>query len=122
MLRLGGRMAYYVIHVTPDLSPRDYRRAAKYGPREVRSRRDPVTLLETAGFVDVVQIDLTEEFLRTSRAFLDVTRRYSAQLRQQEGDAVFEEEEAKSLRYIEAIEAGLLRRSMMVGTKARRRR
>ena len=114
-------MAYYVIHVTPDLSPRDYRRAAKFGPTEVGSRRDSVTLLKTAGFVDVVQIDVTEEFLRTCRALQDVRRRYSAQLRLEEGEAVSEEEQAKRSRYMEGIEAGLLRRSLLVGTKGRRR-
>ena len=115
-------MAYYVIHVTPGLSPRDYRRAAKLGPTEVGSRRDPATLLETAGFVDVAQIDLTKEFLQTCRAFEDVTQRHSAQLRQEDGDAEFEEAQAKRQRYMAGIEAGLLRRSLLVGAKPARRR
>ena len=122
MLRLGGRLAYYVIHVTPNLSPRDYRRASKLGPPEVGSRRDSVTLIETAGFVDVVQIDVTEEFLRTGRAFLDVTQRYSAELRQQDGEAAFEEAQAKTRCNMEGIETGLLRRSLLVGTKPARGR
>ena len=122
MLRLGGRLAYYVIHVTPNLSPRDYRRASKLGPPEVGSQRDSVTLMETAGFVDVVQIDVTEEFLRTCRALQDVSRRYSAQLRQEEGESAFEEEQAKTRCNMEGIETGLLRRSLLVGIKPARRR
>lgn len=114
-------MAYYVIHVTPNLSPKDYRRATGLGPTEVGSR-DPVTLVETAGFADVVQIDVTEEFLRTCRALVDAWRRYSARLRQEEGEAVFEERQAKRRGYIAGIEAGLLRRSLLVGTKPARRR
>ena len=113
-------MAYHVIHVTPDLSPTDYRRAVGFGPTEVGSRH-PMSLVEAAGFAGVVQIDLTEEFLRICRVLVDVTQRYSARLRQEQGEAVFEEEQAKRRRYIEGIEAGLLCRSLLVATKPARR-
>lgn len=121
MLRPGGCIAYYTIHVTPGLSPRAYRNAVRLGPPEVGSfPRDASTMLATAGFADVAQVDVTKAFLEICRAFRSARDRYADRLRVEEGEVVFEEEQDKKRRFIEGIEGGLLRRSLLLGSKPKR--
>lgn len=120
MLRPGGRIAYYTIHVTPGLSPRAYRSAVRSGPPEVGSSRDASTMLTIAGFADVAQVDVTKSFLEICRAIRRARDRYADRLRVEEGEVEFEEEQEKKRCSIEGIEGGLLRRSLLLGSKPQR--
>ena len=120
MLRPGGRIAYYTIHVTPGLSPRAYRNAVRLGPTEVGSSRDASTMLAAAGFVDVAQVAVTKAFLKICRAIRSARSRHADRLRVEEGEVAFEEEQDKKRRFIEGIEGRLLRRSLFLGSKPKR--
>ncbi len=120
LLRPGGGVAFYTIFIPPGLSESAYRRALKLGPARAASRRrEHQELLRSAGFVAVSETDLTAEFLRITRQRLEARERHAADLRQSLGDSEFEENQSESRAQIEAIEAGLLRRSLFVAQRPR---
>ena len=110
-------MALTTIHAAPDLTQAEYRRASDLGPPELASRHDPVTLLAKSGFKRIVQRDVTDQFLITCKAIIEARSGFECQLRAEEGDAGFEEEQAKKIGIAMGIEAELLRRSLMMGVK-----
>jgi len=113
-------MAFYTIFIPPGLSTADYRRAARSGPSAVTSRRrEQADLLRAAGFARVREVDVTAEFLTTTRAWLDARSRFEAELRESDGAALFEERQEDSRRQAKAIEDGLLRRALFVAERPR---
>ncbi len=120
LLRPGGGIAFYTIFISPGLSESAYRRALKRGPARVASRRrEHQELLRSAGFLGVSETDLTAEFLRITRQRLEARDRHAADLRQSLGDSEFEQQQSEAWAQIEAIEAGLLRRSLFVAERSR---
>ena len=119
MLKPGGRIAGHVIHATPGLSSRDYRRAIELGPSEVADPRDPVPLHETARFLEVERVDVTDTLLSTCSSLIQARERYEDELRLAEGDDEFEEQQEKKRGLVEGITSGVLRRSLLAGVKPR---
>ena len=111
-------MAYYVIHPTPGLGEADYRRAVRMGPYAVGSRRTSEQLLSGAGFQDVTLVDVTESFRRTCSSVIAAVDRYADDLRPLEGENEFEAERLRKRDHWEALEGGLLRRSLVFGRRA----
>jgi hypothetical protein len=108
-------MGFFTIFVADGLSERDYRRALKSGPNFASTRRrDHQDLLASAGFASVEEIDLTAEFLDTTRAWLNGRERYRDELIAAEEAAKFEERQNDSRIQAIAIEDGLLRRALFV--------
>ncbi len=120
LLRPGVRLAFYTFFIPQGLSEADYRRAARAaGPSVTSRRREQRDLLRSAGFAEIAETDVTDEFLRTARAWLEARERHAAELRQSEGESQFEQKQAEDRGQIEAIEAGLLRRSLFVAERPR---
>ncbi|MEX2247650.1 MAG: methyltransferase domain-containing protein [Dehalococcoidia bacterium] len=116
LLRPGGRMAFYTIFVAPGLSPAGRRRAVDAGPPAVASRLDQGDLLRAAGFTAMEEADVTAEYLRIARAYLEANLRHEAGMRGLEGDVRYEERQRDRRKGVAAIEAGLLRRSLFVAS------
>jgi cyclopropane fatty-acyl-phospholipid synthase-like methyltransferase len=112
LLRPGGRIAFTTIYVTPGLSPTERRRAHRSGPRAVASRAEQPRLLAAAGFVDVDELDLTNEFARTGRAWIEEWDRNANELQALEGLVAFEDRQRDRRVQLRAIEDGLLRRGL----------
>ena len=72
-------------------------------------------MVTAAGFVDVEEIDVTEEFLHTARRWLRFSRELEPALRASVGDNVFDEQLIDRAEMVTAIEQGLLSRSLLVG-------
>jgi hypothetical protein len=114
-MKPGGRMGFFTIFVADGLPERDYQRALRSGPSFVSSRRrDHKEMLGGAGFASVKEIDLTAEFLETTRAWLNGRERYREELIAVEGEASFEERQNDSRLQAKGIEDGLLRRALFV--------
>lgn len=109
-----GRTAFFTIFVAPGLSKRDHRRAVRLGPRAVASNRAQSELVAAAGFVEVDEIDFTDEFLDTARRWLRFSLELEPALRASLGDDAFEEQIADRTDMVTAIEQGLLMRSLLV--------
>jgi len=108
-------MGFFTIFVADGLSDRDYRRALKSGPNFASTRRrGHQDLLASAGFASVEEVDLTGEFLATTRGWLDGRERYREELVAAENAASFEERQNDSRMQANATEDGLLRRSLFV--------
>jgi hypothetical protein len=75
-------------------------------------------MLDNAGYVDAIEIDVTAAFLHTARAWLHESERLGDELAPLEPPGAFAERQADRKRMISAIEDGLLLRSLY---SARRR-
>jgi hypothetical protein len=108
-------MGFFTIFISDGLSEAAYQRALKSAPTFVSTRRrDYHSLLKSAGFRSVDEIDLTPEFQTTTRAWCDGRARYRQEFIDAEGEATFEERQADSTAQLRGIEAGLLRRSLFI--------
>jgi len=85
-------MAFFTIFISPGLSRRDHRRAVLRGPRAVASNRGQSELVAAAGFVQVDEIDFTEQFLETARRWLRFALELEPALRASLGDDAFDEQ------------------------------
>ncbi len=83
----------------------------------VATRRDHGEMLQTAGFGEVMETDVTAEYLRTARDWFEARERYAPQLRRSPGEVEFEQRQADSKAQVAAIEEGLLRRSLFVAKR-----
>jgi hypothetical protein len=113
LLRPAGRIAFTTIHVSAGLSPAARRRAHRAGPRAVASRAAQAQLLEAAGFVDIDELDVTDAFVETQRAWLEARARHRDELAPLEPPGAFEQRAADLRAQLAATEAGLLRRSLL---------
>ena len=108
-------MGFFTIFVPDGLSESAYERALRSGPSYVSTRRrNHGELLLSAGFRCVEEIDLTPEFLVTTRAWLDGRERFRDELVKVEGQDAFKERQLDSRVQAEGIEAGLLRRALFL--------
>ena len=81
--------------------------------------RNQVDLLRSAGFAGVREIDVTEAFLRATRAWHEARARHAGQLSEVEGEASFLERQRDYRLQAQAIESGLLRRALFVAERPR---
>ncbi len=75
-------------------------------------------LLNAAGFSDIRERDVTRDFARTTRAYLDTSARYREDLRRSWGVEAFEEAQHDRQATLMLIREGVLRRGLFT---ARRR-
>lgn len=116
-LRPGARTAFSVIFPTPGLPPAQARQAVEAGPPECAVHDTYPDLLRSAGFVEIEQRDVTAEYLSTARRKLEVTERFADELAEVLGPEELKESLAKRRVAIEAITAGLLRRSWFIARR-----
>ncbi|MHA6784317.1 hypothetical protein ACVGOW_25475 [Pseudonocardia saturnea] len=117
VLRPGGRIAYYTIHIPPGLSDRERRRGARAGPPAVASSSAYPRLLRSARFVEMVEVDVTAAYLDTARAWLRHGHRSAEQLATLAPPGEFVESLARRRIALAAIESGLLRGSLFLGAR-----
>lgn len=117
LLRPGGRLAFFTIHVAPDLPRDQHRRAVAAGP-SAAAGPDLASLLRRARFVDVREQDLTADYLDTARAWLAAGLRHRDTLRPLD-PAAYDDRLARGRNVIPVIERGLLHRSLFVARKPR---
>jgi cyclopropane fatty-acyl-phospholipid synthase-like methyltransferase len=110
ILRPGGRLAFLTIEPTPGLTSAERRRAHRLGPQGVAVPTSYPSLLRTAGFVDIVATDLTEDYRRTLQRWIDASDRHEAELRHIVGDDAYAERERTRNKTVEAIAGGFLSR------------
>lgn len=122
MLKPGGRMAFYTIFI-PSTLPEEMRRRVQReapGQGEAYSRASQPSLLRSAGFVNAEERDVTEEYLRTARAWYEARARRGDVLRKLQGDEIFESQQANRAKNIRAIEQGWLKRSLFIAARPER--
>lgn len=114
----GGRLAFLTIQPTPGLDPTRRRKAHWAGPPAVAVRTSYESLLQSAGFTDVVATDLTAEYAATQRRWMAAMDHHAAAVRDAVGDAAFDERAANRTITSDAISSGLLSRFRYTATRA----
>jgi hypothetical protein len=122
VLRPGGRTAFYSIFVAPGLTARDHQRGLRSGPPVVATPSDYRSLLRSAGFIEIDEVDVSAAYLNTARAWLHHLQEYAADLAPLELPGAFADRLARRRDAVGAIEAGLLRRSLFLGARPPRRK
>ncbi len=112
LLRRGGRIAFTTIEAAPGLEPAARRRAYRVGPRAVASRVGQRRLLESAGFIDIDELDVTRAFADTTRAWIEERARHADELAAMEPPGAFGQRQKEHQAQLAAIEDGLLSRTM----------
>jgi hypothetical protein len=100
---------------------RDHRRAVHCGSPAVGTRSDYLSLLRSAGFVEVDEVGVTAAYLDAARAWLRHQQEFEAGLAALEPSGAFANKLARRRRAIALIEAGHLRRSLLVAVRPSRR-
>lgn len=118
VLRPGGILAGYLIHTPPGLSDAEEELACELGPSSVSGVSSPNTFFAEAGLELETLEDLTEEFRKTCRALGSARDALEVELREAEGDEIYEEERRKEVDMRKGIDGGLLIRSLLVARKA----
>ena len=114
-------MAFFTIYPAPGLPEDVYRRIVRLrAPGLATYGRGHGELLESAGFVYVTEIDVTVEFLRVARGWLEGRERYADHFRAAEGETEFARNQAERRRTVSAVSRGLIRRSLFVAGKRAR--
>ena len=117
VLKIGGSVAGYVIHVPVGLTEAQERRAADLGPPDVAASASPEVLAQTAGLGIVLREDVTDAFRSTCAALSAARRDLENELRADEGDDFYEEERRKKSAMLLGIDEGILCRSLVVANK-----
>jgi SAM-dependent methyltransferase len=117
VLKPGGRLVGYLIHTPAGLTSRRYERAAELGPAEVVTDEPLLHLVEAAGLRLLAQVDVTSVFRQTCEAISEARRAHEAELRDEEGDELFEEGQERKAAMSAGIDEGLLLRSLLVAER-----
>ena len=110
-------MAFQVIHAAPELSQRERRRAHRSGPWAVSSRHAPDEMMHRAGYVDVAVVDQTKQFRTTAAAWIREWCAHRDELVALYGEAEFDTRQQERTVQLQAIDDGLLRRSLAIGRR-----
>jgi hypothetical protein len=110
-------MAFTTILEAPGLSSAARRRARAAGPRAVAMRSDHRRLLGSAGFGDITEVDVTPEFRATAAAWLAEAAVHAQELARLEAAGAFAQRQADRRAMLAAIDAGLLRRSLVLSRR-----
>ena len=98
----------------PGLPATARRRARAAGPRAVAMRSDHRRLLGSAGFGDITETDVTPDFRITAAAWLAEAAAYAEERARLEAPGAFEQRQADRRGMLAAIDAGLLRRALLL--------
>lgn len=117
LLKPGGRTAFLTIHPAEDLTPAERRRASRDGPVAVATSRPHRQLLEAASYVDVTEVDYSDEFVATQQAWYEQWELHRGELETLLGRETVEERQRERRASAPTIRAGVLRRSLFTARR-----
>ena len=115
LLRPGGRHAFTTIHTSPNLTSAQHKLAGVSGPPNVAGA-DPAELLQKAGFTDIDAHDVTADYLATSTTWRATRLKHRDALRPLAPE-VFDDRIERGAREAEALNAGILRRTLYLARR-----
>jgi len=117
LLRPGGRLAFTTIHTPPGLAAEQMQRADALGPPTVAEPQDHVEMLRVAGFVEPEQIDVTNAYLGTARAWFREREAAAAELIGLEGEQAFRDRQLELRNRIAGPEERIIGRSILAARR-----
>ena len=118
VLKHDGILAIAVIAIAHDLTDDQIASAVAAGPPRVEAGPGYPQLVADAGFASIDVVDVTDDYRSTLTALIREWDAQSHDLAPIVGDDVFAEQQENRSRALDAVEQGLLRRSLI---SARRR-
>ena len=109
-------MGFHVIHIAPGLSDRDSVRAVAAGPAYVAASASYPDLLALAGFTELEEVDVTDQWRVTAAAWLDESAHAAEELKEIFGIEEYRQAQQEREETLAAIDSGLLRRSLLVAS------
>lgn len=116
LLRPGRRMAFTTIYVPDGLDPRQHRLGVRAGPWQVAARQAYPELVAHAGFEHIVEVDVSDDYATTQRAWIEQNEAHADAMRELISEADFRAAQRDRRRALDAITAGLLKRSLFSAT------
>lgn len=116
-LKYGGRLAFFVITTSPDISPGDIERIRTAGRDDVHTPQPYDEIVGAAGFSNIVVADHTEQYRDTLSAWLSEWDRARRDLLPLVGQEEFEDRQSRRRASIADIDSGLLIRQLVTATK-----
>ena len=116
--RAGARTAFTVISIPPGLSSADHDRAVAASPPFTDTTEQYPAMLEATGWEITDHVDLTEEFLASSRRMLEEEEAHSDELADLHGADDFAARLTRRRSRVAILERGLLRRELFAATAA----
>ena len=117
VIRAGGRLAFSVLAVAPDLSPAAHARAVANGPDFVEAEADYPTLLDETGWTVVETQDLTASYAASCRRQRAADAKQAEALTALLGATEFAKRQADWRAKLACLEEGLLRRAFYVTSR-----
>ncbi len=105
-------MAFHVIFFAAGLSEGDRARAIAAGPPHVSASASYPDLLAVAGFGEIDEVDLTDQYRVAAAAWLHESAGAASQLEELFGIEEFQRKQQERQETVAAIEGGLLSRSL----------
>ncbi len=118
VLRATGKMVFTVISIPSDLSPADYERAEKTDPPFVETEQAYPAMIREAGWEIVEKIDISDDFLGSTRRILREEEAHGDALTALHGEADYREKLVKRRNRIKSLEQGLLKRELFAAILA----
>ncbi len=116
VLRPGGLIAFTTILPTPGLPAPARRRANRVGVAVAVPTSYP-SLLRSAGFTAIDEIDVSADYRATLMRWMAATDRHEDALRAATGDAFFDDRVASRRRSLAAVDAGLHQRRLYTAVR-----
>ena len=114
VIRRGGKMAFSVISIAPDLSAADHARAVDSGPPYVEAECGYPELLTATGWDVTDQIPASGDYEETGRRYIREVEARADEMIELLGEAEFDELLAKRHRNVDAVAEGIVRRNLFV--------
>ncbi len=89
----------------------------KFWPSAATRGRSPFEMLESSGFIDVHETDVTKEYKATAQGWLEGRQRRYDGLKQAMGEATLRDKIEEGERILGSIKDGLLRRSLLTARR-----
>lgn len=112
VVRSGGKMVFSVIFIAPYTTAGGYEQAIAGGPPFVESAAAYPDMMREAGWEIADQIDLTAEYLQSTRRHVAGQEAYASEIAEAFGKDEASEKLARRRATVSALENGLLRREL----------
>ena len=110
-------MAFLTIHPAEGLTPYQRRRASRDGPVAVAVSRPHRDLLQAAGFIEISESDLSDEFATVTQGWIEQWDAHRSEMELIWGQDVFRQRQQERRKSVQTTRQGILRRSLFTAVR-----